>query len=161
MDWSNPLIYVVGGIAGIGAIWKLGEWKGRTDDSVSAIKDTIREIREDIKKILGRLPPPAVEQGSPLRLTEFGEEISRRLDARSWATETASNLLPEVRGKQAFQVDEFCETYVQTRLSEEWKTEVARCAYELGRDRESILSVLRVVLRDELLSRLPAEPQTN
>ena len=151
MDWSNPLIYIVGGIAGIGAIWKLGEWKGRTDDSVRAINDTIREIREDIKKILG----------SPLRLTEFGEEISRRLDARSWATETAANLLPEVRGKQAFQVDEFCETYVQTRLSEEWKTEVARCAYELGRDRESILSVLRVVLRDELLSRLPAEPQTN
>lgn len=151
MDWSNPLIYVVGGIAGIGAIWKLGEWKGRTDDSVSAIKDTIREIREDIKKILG----------SPLRLTELGEEISRRLDARSWATETASVLLPEVRGKQAFQVDEFCETYVQTRLSEEWKTEVARCAYELGRDRESILSVLRVVLREELLSLFPAEPQTN
>ena len=151
MDWSNPLIYIVGGIAGIGAIWKLGEWKGRTDDSVSAIKDTIREIREDIKKILG----------SPLRLTEFGEEISRRLDARSWATETASVLLPEVRGKQAFQVDEFCETYVQTRLSEEWKTEVARCAYELGRDRESILSVLRVVLREELLSLFPAEPQTN
>lgn len=151
MDWSNPLIYIVGGIAGIGAIWKLGEWKGRTDDSVSAIKDTIREIREDIKKILG----------SPLRLTEFGEEISRRLDARSWATETAANLLPEVRGKQAFQVDEFCETYVQTRLSEEWKTEVARCAYELGRDRESILSVLRVVLREELLSLFPAEPQTN
>lgn len=146
MEWTNPLIYVAGGIAIIGATWKLGEWKGRTDDSVAAIKGA---------KILGRLPNPSVQGGSPLRLTEFGEEISQRLDARSWAAETASDLLPETLGMQAFQVDEFCETYVRERLDEEWSTKVGQCAYELGTPRDTILAALRVVLRDELLSRLP------
>lgn len=155
MEWTNPLIHVAGGIAIIGATWKLGESKGRTDDSVAAIKAAIGEIREDIKKILGRLPNPSVEGGSPLRLTEFGEEISQRLDARSWAAETASDLLPETLGMQAFQVDEFCETYVRESLDEEWSTKVGQCAYELGTPRDTILAALRVVLRDELLSRLP------
>lgn len=155
MDWNNPLIFVVGAIAIIGAIWKLAEWKGRTDDSVAAIKDAIREIREDIKKILDRLPDPSVTRGSPLRLTEFGEEISQRLDARPWAESTAPDLLPEIRGMQAFQVDAFCETYVTERLDEEWNTKVAQCAYELSVNRDSVLSVLRVVLRDRLLSHLP------
>lgn len=118
------------------------------------IKKDIDVIREDIKKILSRLPSttPLVESGSPLRLTEFGEKISASIRAESWAEELAPELLDEVKGKEPFEVDEYCQKYVIERLSKEWERRVARCAYEFGTDQDGIKKVMAVVLRDKLLS---------
>ena len=86
MDWSNPLIYIVLGLALAGALWKLGNWMGTKDQFAKTVGEAIEEIRDDIKKIFERLPPPkTTAENSPLSLTEVGRSISETLGANAWA----------------------------------------------------------------------------
>ena len=82
---------------------------------------------------------------------DFGRRISTSIEAEDWANELAPTLLNNVKGEQPFEVDEFCEAYVQEKLDDYWRGRVAGCAYEFGIDKKGVLAVLRVVLRDELL----------
>ena len=106
------------------------------------------EIRDDIKKILVRLPPAAITSASPSRLTDFGKELAENIQAYAWAKGLAPTIADSVTGKAAFEIDEFCQTYISTELNETMKAAVARVAYESGIEHRN---VLRVVLRDELL----------
>ena len=118
---------------------------------VGEIKDEITDIRTHITEIFKRLPEPAATGASPLQLTEFGHKLSKKLKAEGWAAELAPKLSSKVAGKQPFQIDEYAENYVRKHLSDEIKNQVAVCAYEFGTPRDNVLTVLRVVLRDELL----------
>ena len=89
--------------------------------------------------------------GSPLGLSDFGRQIADRLDVEVWAAGLAPAIAAEVKGKRPFEVDEFCQTYVQHRLHKDWADRIGECAYELGIERYDVLSVMRVVLRDRLL----------
>ncbi len=118
------------------------------------IKNDVDVIREDIKKILNRLPStsPLVESGSPLRLTEFGKKISASIRAEAWAEELAPTLLHEVKGKEPFEIDEYCQEYVHEKLTPDWERRIARSAYEFGTDQNGIKKAMAVVLREKLLS---------
>ena len=150
--WQNPLTYTaivaaLGLLVTLGIlIFKSGARKGRGDAFMKDTKETL-----DTHTLLMRTEP-AIERSSPVRLTEFGKEIAARIEAEEWASKTAPGLLDEIRGKEAFQVDEFCAAYVRQRLTDEQNTEVARVAFAIGTTRESVLAALRVVLRDKLLS---------
>ena len=57
MDWNNPLIYIVPGLAVLGWIIRLERWMGKKDESIRLIEENIvkleaaiREIRADIKE---------------------------------------------------------------------------------------------------------------
>ena len=63
----------------------------------------------------------------------------------------APTIADSVTGKAAFEIDEFCQTYISTELNETMKAAVARVAYESGIEHRNVHNVLRVVLRDELL----------
>ena len=121
--WSNPLTYTaivaaLGLIVTIGVlIFKGGAWKGTVDAFM-------RDTKEALDTLLKRTEP-AIERSSPVRLTEFGQEIGRRLEAEKWAEQTAPGLVEETRGREPFQVDEFCDVYVRHRLGDEWNTRVA------------------------------------
>ena len=93
-----------------------------------------------------------------MQLTEFGQKIAAWLDAKDWAAQLAPDLVDEATGKQPFQIDEINDRYVQTQLSESLKERVAACAYEFGIDRDSVLSVLRVALRNELIRIIEKAP---
>lgn len=113
-----------------------------------------KEIRDDIKKILERIPPPTtLESASPLRLSEIGEKISKSMNAAAWATRVAPSLASDVAGKQPFEIDQFSDKYVETRLDVDDTAWVAKQAYEAGVTPAAVRAVLRVVLRDELLRR--------
>ena len=73
------------------------------------------------------------------------------MKAKPWASDLAPSLRAEVAGKRAFEVDEFRRSFVHLRLNDDLKERVAACAYEFGVDRDDVLKVLQVVLRDELL----------
>ncbi len=172
-EWlNNPVIVLVAlailGLLGKAIYWVAGvdkdrralkddaekdrtEFKEKSEKDRSEILGLIKEIREDIKNIFLRLPPAPVAGSSPLRLTDFGNQISSSIKAEEWANELAPTLLDDVQGKQPFEVDEFCQDYVQQKLSDLWQGKVAGCAYEFGIDKDGVLAVLRVVLRDELL----------
>ena len=53
---------------------------------------------------------------------------------------------------EAFEIDEYCDAYVRNKLDDTWQRQVPRCAVDFGIDRDGVLSVLRVVLRDALLA---------
>ena len=146
---SVALLSLLGGLVYL--LWRVARWTGSVDSTLSDLTENVREIRADIKRLFSALPPPPVVGSSPLRLTEFGEEIAASMNAKEWASGLKPELWPEAAGKEPFEVDEFCRDYVQKKLPEEWRRKIAKCAYEFGIDRDGVEKVLTVVLREELL----------
>ena len=162
MGWLNTPVIVIAIIAVAGLVFGVGKWVGSVNTDRNSLKDNAkedrtsfrelaREIREDIKKILGRLSPVPVTSNSPLELTDFGRKLSNDLKAEEWAINIAQEIVFDVADQQPFQIDEYAEKYVRDNLTEEMDTRVAVCAYEAGTARDNVLQVLRVVLRDELI----------
>lgn len=136
--------------------WKVARWTQRVDSATDGWKTVVDEIRSDIKKIFLHLQAPAAREplasDSPMRLTEFGEEIAKGLNAKAWAKGIAPRLLGKVQDLEDYEVDEFCHNYVKNDLADDMKARVASNAYSFGIERNAVRGVLRVVLRDELLS---------
>lgn len=150
-EWLETPLVVTALLAVGGVIWAAARWTGKVDGKLQDLTTAVDEVRADIKKIFRRLPAPVVAGASPLRLTDLGKEIADRLDARQWAGQLAPTLVQEVAGKRPFEIDEFSEEFVNARLDREWADRVAGCAYDFEIQRDRVRTVLRVVLRDELL----------
>ena len=131
------------------------EWKEQAERDRSVTQEFMREIRDDIKNIFSRLGPAPVVSKSPLQLTEFGETIAAHAAAYEWAKSLAPTLIDRVEGKQPFQIDEFCDSYVSNELDEDMETLVSSASYQHALSNDGVRSVLRVVLRDELLGMTP------
>ena len=86
-----------------------------------------------------------------MRFSELGENISKSMNAAEWASRVAPDLIPEIAGKQPFEIDRFSDEYVETRLDAQDTDWVAKQAYESGVTPAAARAVLRVVLRDELI----------
>lgn len=164
-EWITDIRAILGILTVVvGATWTIAYWVASVnsdrralrrdiDDDRNTIKGFMDEIRSDIKKILTGLSP-SIATGSPITLTDLGEQIAADLGAYNWASGLAPSLLEEVRDRKPFQVDEFCVHYTENRLGEEWGERIAASAYERGIPKEGVRAVLRVVLRDELLKLL-------
>ena len=139
-------------------LFKGGKWVGRADERLGTLTSLVGEIRQDIKSLLSRMSPPTVAVDSPLRLTELGEKISAALGAAAWADETADSLHDQVIGKRPDQVQQLCFDYIfnDFRPSEQLETAISVSGYEHGINKEQVLSVLAVVLRDKLSGALEA-----
>lgn len=110
------------------------------------------EIREDIKRIFGRLPPTSLEHNSPMRLSKMGADISMTLGATTWAKRTAASERMQMAGKPEYDVQEFCFDYVRRfKPDPELDALIKACAYQHGIDRDAVLAVLAIELRDVLL----------
>ena len=84
---GEPLV-IFGILSGLcTALYKFALWKGAVEEGRTTVADFMKEIRDDIKKIFDRLPetPAAVQATSPLRLTKFGESLSRAINGKQWA----------------------------------------------------------------------------
>lgn len=161
---DNPVtVLVVLGV--IAAVLRVGKWWGDVNSDRSSLKDSVeknsssirdlaREIRDDIKKILLKLPSQEVSSTSPLRLTEYGEKLASQVNAE----EIASLIYPTVRdrleGKSPYEIQEFCINYVVSRFkpNEEQLRAIHQCAYENGTGVENVRRVVGIVLRDKILA---------
>lgn len=160
-DWfitPAPWWVILGlGIAGVGIIWKAARWTKEVDLRLNNITDTLNsfmnEIRTDIKRILKQSQPETLSSASPLRLTDLGNSISQVLDASRWAEDTAPMLTQRVEGMVPYDIQEFCRSYVRDefRPPPELEVKIKECAYQNALDRQSVLDVLMVELRDQLL----------
>ncbi len=56
-EWLNNPINLVAVLSVAGLVFAVGQWAGRTNSHVSEVDALLKEIRFDVKKILGRLPP--------------------------------------------------------------------------------------------------------
>ena len=152
-EWLSTPDIVIVALAVVGLIWKAARWTSRVDNDLGTLMEVSMGIRDDIKQLYSRLPAQGVTVGGRLSLTDFGEMVAERLEAQEWAANLAGSLLSDTRGIRPFEVDEFCETYTDTKLDEDWEKKVAMNADQFGTDKDSVRTVLRVVLRDELLKR--------
>ena len=160
-DWFNTPLIVTASLAVLFAVVKVIRWTVTVDlkldqfsDFAKEVRQDLKEVRQDIKQIFLRLPPPPVAGDSPLQLTDFGEKMADFTKAKSWASDLAPSLRADVAGKRPFEVDEFSRSFVHGRLSDDMKESVAACAYEFGVERDAVLKVLQVVLRNELLRQI-------
>lgn len=161
IDWSSlnltflaqitALVVFVGGI---------GIWVGHVNADRSTFKkfmdkvdNAIETIQKELFKISGSLPSTTITDGSPVRLTDLGKQVSEELDLKTWATIMAKELKDEVTEKEAFEIQEFSGLYLANDFSptEEFDEKIRKCAYEHGINREKVINVLMVELRDALL----------
>lgn len=137
------------------AIYKLAEWKGKVDEGRSAVADFMKEIRSDVKDILSRLPRSALQEGSPIRLTEFGEHLASQIKAKEWADRLCASgeLQRRVMGMSNYEIQEFClEFATSERQYDDDEIDLLRqCAYDNGVKITVVERVLGIVLRDRLL----------
>ena len=153
-EWAgNPFLWIVVAIAVGGLIFGAGKWVGAVNSDRASFSAFTKEIRDDIKKILDRLPSQTVSSSSPLQLTELGRTISVRISALSIAEELAAVVREQVRGRQAYEIQEICFDYVlkQYEPREDQEAVIKECAYENGIDLEQVMKVIAVELRDFLL----------
>ena len=164
-SWIGPAL-ILAVLAILGLMCKAAYWVGAVSSERKDIKSTasddrsvlrgfMQEIRDDIKKILLRIPPQTVAAGSPRRLTDFGKVIAEKIGAEQWANDLAPSLVPRTKDMQPFEVDAFSYKHVKTSLSDEMGTAVASCAYEAGTSSDNVIAVPYVVLRDALLRASP------
>lgn len=168
-DWVNFAGLVTLAVAFIAAVAKLSRWSGQVDADRKQIKEAadtdrstlkafMEEIRADIKRILQALPPPRTAVGaSPAKLTEFGPEVAAKVDAHAWAALESQSILDDATllNLEPYQIEAFCERYVTEQFREDSlvQEKVQIAIYEFGIDMERALPVLRIPLRDALLSR--------
>lgn len=104
-DWIRPIVVVA--IPTMGLVIWLAKWFGKQTEWVKGIdefkqdtKETLAEIREDIKKILAAQPRSVIAGASPLQLTDLGEEVSECVGAAAWAEQLAPRLFDEVESQE-------------------------------------------------------------
>ena len=153
-QWVSFAGLVALGVAFIAAVAKFSRWSGQVDSDRANFKEFMKEVREKLDAIFDRLPPRLVAGASPVRLTDLGKRAAEEMDTYAWAASEAPGLLGEVRDLAEFEIYEFCSNYVNNLNDEEIRRKVAACAYNHGTDASSVLTVLMVVLRDELLKLL-------
>lgn len=66
-EWFGNLVAVVAVLSVVGLVFAAGQRVGRVNSNISGVSALLKEIRQDIREILGRLPPVAVEGDSPPR----------------------------------------------------------------------------------------------
>ena len=161
MEWWMIGVAAGGGLTVISGIvvgaFKFGGWKGRVDSDRATFNAFMTEIRKNITEILLRLSPtPTATSASPIRLTDFGREISRELDVKVWAASQAEPLLDRARGKQEHEVYDFCIEHVQAQSDkdEALRNTIRAGAYQHGIDAAQVQRVYVIELRDELLRRI-------
>ena len=162
---TNPTTYililgVLGALYGVGLfIFKVGEWKGNVDKSLNSFKDIMEEIRSNFREILNRLPKSTYQGSSPIALTDLSEKISDELDAKSWAKQKAKYLISyeikPVKILPEFQIQEYCEEFVEKEDAlADIDLEIRKSSYEHGLNREQVVAVVMIELRDAMINLL-------
>ncbi len=155
----NPIVLLV--LAIVGATWKLGSWKGSVDKALGALHKAIDRLEKKFdrfEKKIDALPTQAFASGSPLRLTEFGEKLSREIKAKEWAAALAPALIKKCEDKVPYEVQQICIEYAKTELqpTTDEDTALKVCAYENGIEVEIVRKVSGIELRDEVLTKRKA-----
>ena len=151
---------IVGAILAVGtAVFYVGRWVGDVNAFKSgALVELLREIRDDIRTLLDRVPAVVVARGSPLRLTELGKTVAKEIDAHAWMATLAAGLADRAAATpmSPYDLQEFCLTYMREKYEPtlEQGDRIKACAYDNGLKREDVLEILAIELRDMLLAKL-------
>ena len=173
-EWmGSPLWWAVALAAGT-LLFKLGSWYtavnsdrdsfkafmktvqdkfDRIDDQFAAVHAKFDQVHASIEKILHRLPAPTIAHSSPLSLTDLGQEVSQELDARGWAERAAPGMAADAKGMDPYTIQQTCFDRLggDFDFGPDLEAKIRSCAYERGIDREQVVRVFAIELRDKLL----------
>lgn len=127
------------------------------DERVTSLDKAVGQMQKSIRRVLLVLFPgePTFESGSPLRLTESGQEIADELDAASWVEKIIPQLRDRTKGEPPAVIEEVCFDYLvysdDFQPAPELAAKIRATAYEHGVAREQVRGVLAIILRDELI----------
>ena len=156
-DWITDPQATIAIIVTIFGIGYIGCRVGQAKSDQRSFVRFMKVVRGDVRDIVSRPAPAVTKNNSPAQLAEFGVKIADRLRARDWARQMAPGLLADSRDKGPFQIEEGrTEAVNMNLLDREWKRRVGRARVNLGADTDSVLLVMRIVLKDELM-RLASE----
>lgn len=137
------------------------KWMGSVDAKLSQFEISIQDIKNDIRSLTSnifdisyRMGSKVADKQSPVRLTDFGQEISKNLDAPNWVKKISDVVQHEVKGMEPYDIQEFSFQYVQddTHYSDENRRLIRDIAYEQGISEFEVRQVLGIELMDRLLN---------
>ncbi len=114
------------------------KWAARIETEVSHLQRDVKDIKSGLDKlqeyIYSLFGAPAAYSKSPLKLTEFGKELSHYINAKDWAKGKAVELSTKTKGKEPFEIHEISEKYVKHMFQSDNETarDVKRTSYEKG-----------------------------
>ena len=169
MEWVTnylPLILSSGAILIVLFVVKRAldwaEWKGGVETFKGSVEDTLKEIKESVAKIEDRIVeifekigPSTTGPGSPIGLTDLGRKVSLELDTSSWAEQKGRQLLPQLRDKTPYEIQDFCFHYVrgpEFNPSPDLMEKAQNSAFEHGITIDQVFRVFAIELRDALFS---------
>ena len=98
--------------------------------------------------------PTTSTSGSPITLTDLGRKISARLDAGAIADSLVPKTHNRVSGMHPYEVLEPCFDYIrgsEFAPPDDVKALILQCAFDNGFNRDQVLDVIAIELRDRLL----------
>lgn len=151
------------GVFGYGIWW----FRGLHDDRKN-FKEFMEKVEKKIDEIHRRLGRPVSEANSPLRLTEFGEQIARDIKIELWKDLFKDILLEQIEIHEPYEVQKFCFEYAQSAFldhleivagEEGWDDHhfIKDTAFDLGIKLEQVLEVVGIIFRDMILKELNLE----
>ena len=88
-----------------------------------------------------------------MRLTELGRKISARLGAAAIADSLVPHARERASGLQPYEIQELCFAYIRNEYEppDDVRALILQCAFDNGLEREAVLDVIAIELRDRLL----------
>lgn len=165
---SENIILVIAALLALvlTAIWKARGWTKDVDWKITGLiegqtnlKDMLSEVKSAVADLRNNLDSkPAIKSTSPLSLTEYGEELSKGIDADSLASLYVDKLEPKVTGKNAYEIQQYCFKYAETllledlqKLNKEKYDAITNFAFDAGISTDKLMRVVGIMLRDKLL----------
>ena len=97
----------------------------------------------------------------PLMLNTLGRKVEHWIEGAEWAAREAATLAPKAHGLPDWKIDALSGEHVNNALDAAMDLRVQACAYEHGMSTAGVRAVLRVLLRDALITaegRTPPAP---
>ena len=113
-------------------------------------------LKQLIKQALGD-SGPLTAASSPVKLTDYGTEVSKQISATEWAEAEARRWVGDVTWSDDFEAYEFAvrtawELWDDREPPSEHTHKLRKAVYEAGLEADDVRDLLAVVLRDALLA---------
>lgn len=128
---------------------------------ISGVKSDISDLKKNFSDLWNHLIAPSgktiIQSTSPLSLTEYGEELSEKIDAEQIADIYADKLKSKVVDKNKYEIQQYCFEYAESALLKDLQKSnknkydvITTFAFDAGIDISGLMSVIGIVLRDKL-----------
>ena len=142
----------------------ISSFKDEIKADIGSLKDDIRELRTDIKAILGRVPS-ITDADSPLHLNELGKKVSLSVNAKEIAAQEVPKVRELLPSHNPYDIQTFCKEHFGRggafKPTAEQLDAFKQCAFDHGIRLEQVGEVCAFELRDELRRLIAAGPHVD